>query len=77
MAFIKKLQRISKDRTSIHDVVNASYTVFNEYGRTIFQIDTYGREDRECVGKVSQTVQFDKESARMLIEKLQDVFGLD
>ena len=77
MALIRNLKKMSKERTRVHDVVDASYTVFYDSGKIIFQVDTYGRDDREFVGKVSQSIQFDKESAKMFIEKLKETFNLE
>ena len=77
MAFVENFVEIQKDRTQLHAPVHATCNVFHEYGRTIFQIDTYGSAEREFVGKVSQSIQFDKESAKLLIEKLKKTFDLE
>ena len=76
MALVKKITEIYKERPQIHTPVHATCSVFNEGGHTIFQIDTYGTTEREFVGKVSQSIQFDKESAKELVEKLRKIFGL-
>ena len=77
MVLIRDMLEIGKERTKIHEPVKATYTIFHDCSGTVFQIDTYGSADRECTGKVSQTIQFDKKSAIMLIEKLKKTFDLD
>jgi hypothetical protein len=54
------------DRNSIHDEIDASYTVFENDGRVFVQIDSYGRDERAILGKKSQTIQFDREGYRPL-----------
>jgi hypothetical protein len=64
------------DRNSVHDEIDASYTMFERDGRIFVQIDTYGRESRDIPGKKSQTIQLDKEGAAALIEILRQAFRL-
>lgn len=47
----------------IHKPIKATYTIFEEDGKTIFQIDTYGSPEREMPEKISQSFQVDKEMA--------------
>lgn len=76
MARIEKdrLKRIYKERNSIHQVVQATYTAFDYDGERYFQIDTYGKDDREIPDKISQSIQIDKNMAHELIKLLIDVF---
>ena len=53
-----------------------TYSVFEIDGQKYFQIDTYGKSDREIPGKISQTIQLDKECAKFLVEKLRKEFDL-
>lgn len=78
MAFIKKDQliRLDKNRNSIHKSVSASYSTFEHQGVKIFQIDTYRTDDRKDRGKLSQTMQFDKESASYIVELLKREFHI-
>lgn len=46
-------------------------------GRALLQLDTHGSEKREVVGKRSQTLQFDEQSAAALMRILADAFPLD
>lgn len=75
MAFIRKLEQKHMDRNSIHEEIEASYTVFERDGRTFLQIDSYGRTDREIPGKKSQTIQLDEVGAAQLYSILKSSFG--
>ncbi len=75
MALIKAFEEKRRDRQSIHDAIDATYSVFERDGRTFVQIDTYGRTEREMPGKISQSLQFDDKSARALFDILSDTFG--
>jgi predicted RNase H-like HicB family nuclease len=72
MALIKAFEEKRRDRQSIHDAIDATYSVFERGGRAFVQIDTYGRAEREVSGKVSQSLQFDEKSARELFDILRD-----
>ena len=77
MARITSITKIDKKRNSVHDEVPATYTVFSQNGEKYFQIDTYGREEREFSKKSSQIIQLDKKSAISLIELLVHEFNLN
>jgi hypothetical protein len=63
MALIRKLERSSMSRNSVHDEVECTYTIFRDKtGRRYLQIDTYGSSRREFPGKKSQSVQFGPEA---------------
>lgn len=70
------MDRIEKQRNSIHEEAPATYTVFVENGETYFQIDTYGRTGREHPEKISQSIQLNKDSARRIAKLLIDTFDL-
>ena len=73
MALVKKFVKLEKQRNSVHREVDYTYTVFDDsMGNKIFQIDTYGSPDREIKGKVSQSIQLDKESAEELIKIIKE-----
>ena len=78
MARIKneEFQKISKERNSIHETVDATYCVFEDEGQKYFQIDTYGRNARKIPGKVSQSLQFDETMAKSLVHILSQEFNL-
>ncbi len=73
---IRKIQQIDKYRNTIHEKVSATYTIFTRGEDKYFQIDTYGKEDRQIPEKISQSLQFDRETARFLVDVLTKEFDL-
>lgn len=73
---LDSIKRIEKNRNTIHEKVHATYTVFEMDDEKYVQIDTYGRIDRETPGRVSQSIQFDKETATFLVDLLKEEFKL-
>lgn len=73
---LKTIKRIDKDRNMIHTKVYTTYTVFEKDEQKYFQIDTYGSNEREMPEKISQSIQFDKESAKFLVGLLKKEFNL-
>ena len=73
---VKDMKRIEKLRNSVHEEAPATYTIFEDGGEKYFQIDTYGRNEREFPEKISQTIQLTKESARHLVRLLIDTYDL-
>lgn len=71
---IKHIEKLEKDRNFVHDKVYATYSVFDELGEHYVQIDTYGRSNRELPGKISQSIQLDKTSAKVLFDLLKTEF---
>ena len=71
---IETIIHINKERNSLHAKVFTTYTSFEQDGKKYFQLDTYGRADREMPEKISQSIQFDEESARLLINLLVKEF---
>ena len=53
----------------------ASYRMGQHHGAPIIQFKTIGSEDREFVGKGSQTLQFNPASAHRLYTILRAEFG--
>ena len=72
---IDTIKRISKERNSLHAKVFTTYTSFEQGGKKYFQLDTYGRADREMPEKISQSIQLDEESARLLVNLLVKEFN--
>ena len=73
---IEEFERIEKNRNTVHDSVYATYTVFEQSGERYLQIDTYGKSGRENPGKISQSIQINKEMAQILIEMMKQEFQL-
>lgn len=70
-----QIHKIEKERSNVHKISKASYHVFIEENEKYFQIDTYGSDDRVFQEKVSQTIQFDRDSAMALVELLRKEFN--
>lgn len=72
---ISKIEKLNKDRNSVHEKVYTTYSSFDSCGKHYVQIDTYGRSDREQPGKISQSIQLDKDSAAFVFDLLKREFG--
>ena len=59
MARITRLNRVRKERQSVHQVATCNNDVFVVNGGRYLQIETLGTSQRKVVGVVSQTLQFD------------------
>ena len=73
---IKTIEKLQKERNTVHEKVYATYSTFDSYGEHYAQLDTYGRSDREQPGKISQSIQFDRETASYFVNLLKGEFGL-
>ena len=73
---INRIEKLNKERNTIHDKSYTTYSAFDSYGRHYVQIDTYGRSDREQPRKISQSIQLDKETASYLVDLLKREFDL-
>ena len=68
-------QVVNKNINSKQSITDAQCFYSDVNGETIFQINTVGSSNREFVGKISQTVQLDKDVARTLIKALSQAFN--
>jgi hypothetical protein len=59
---------------SIQPGSSCRHADFERDGRHYLQLETYGSDDREQPGKVSQTLQFDAEGARELVRIVKLAF---
>ena len=69
-------KKIDKQRNTIHDKVVGTYTIFESGNLKYLQIDTFGRLEREMPEKISQSFQFDRESANYIVNLLIKTFEL-
>ncbi len=76
MARIIKIEKLERNRNSIHSEVECTYCTFSEFGKKYIQIDTYGTEQRQVKNQPSQKIQFDKDTAIRLIEILNKEFNI-
>jgi hypothetical protein len=75
MALVRSLAPAGAgERRRVHGEVECGYTVFEAGGERYLQIDTYGSNEREIPGKVSQTIQLDEHGARQLKKLIEQSF---
>lgn len=75
MALIQNIERVTKERQVVHRVTRCVVSDFIGSGdKRYLQLDTYGSEDREFPEKISQSLQFDEEGARSLLQFIREVF---
>ena len=68
MAFVNSFEPIQKERNTVHGAVRCTYTVFTDAsGMRYLQLDTYGSPGRQLKDKISQSVQFDRDSLLRLL----------
>lgn len=60
---IDTIKKLDKEHYSVHEKVVTTYSVFKVDEKKYVQFDTYGKSSREIPGKISQSIQIDKESA--------------
>ncbi len=73
---IKTIEKLHKERNTIHEKVYTTYSTFDSCGTHYVQIDTYGRGNREQPGKISQSIQLDRDTASYLVDLLKREFDL-
>jgi hypothetical protein len=74
MALIKEFVQVYKESNRVHGTVECGWLRFQLAGRTYLQLDTYGSDDRQIPGKVSQSLQLDEDSAAELLNIVREVF---
>lgn len=71
---INTIRRIHKERNRIHERVQTTYTTFENEGKKYLQFDTYGKAGRDFPEKISQSIQFDQDSAQFIVNLLTQEF---
>ena len=74
---ISSMKKVEKQHNTIHSKVTSTYTIFEMYGKKYVQIDTYGNSDREMPEKISQSFQFDRETAKFITKLFIDEFFIE
>jgi hypothetical protein len=71
MALIVKFEKDTREIKSIHPTkVVCKYLVAETGDQKVIQLNTYGSNDREFPGKLSQTLQLDEKAAIELLQIL-------
>ena len=61
------IKRRLQNQESVHKEIKGSYfIVMARNGKKYLQIDTYGSDEREISGKISQSIQFSQEAIEQL-----------
>jgi hypothetical protein len=76
MALVRRFEALESERSQLHQEVEAKYAIFERDGVGFVQINTYGRPDREIPGKVSQSLQLDRQGAEALVAILRKAFAI-
>lgn len=76
MALVRAFSKKERDRSSLHEEIEATYSRFERDGRVLLQIDTYGRSSRQMPDKISQSIQLDRKGGEALYKILKDSFNL-
>jgi hypothetical protein len=75
MAFVKRVVPDEREIRSLHPTeVECSYMVAERDGKLFLQLNSYGSDHRQIPDKLSQTLQFDEESAKELWDVLGSTF---
>lgn len=75
MALISLIEPSLKERQTVHRPTRCLYsTLDGPDGQRYIQLDTYGTEEREHPEKISQSIQFDKQSAAQLLKLIHETF---
>ncbi|MEL7499015.1 MAG: methionyl-tRNA formyltransferase [Planctomycetota bacterium] len=76
MALVTQIKKTNKSRHTIHKPTTCDYSIFvGDDGEQYLQIDTYGSSERELAGKISQSIQFNRDSASQLRALIDNHFG--
>ncbi|GAA6147627.1 MAG: hypothetical protein VX791_13345 [Pseudomonadota bacterium] len=77
MAYVTSVEKDDKRFVkSLHPTqLICTVVVGDNNGKRILQLNSYGSAEREHPAKLSQTLQFDENSARQLYEALSKEFG--
>lgn len=78
MAQVRSLKRDERSASKAHPTeVDCRWQVIRgPGGAVLFQLSTYGSDNRESEPKVSQTIQLNREIAVGLVTHLRETFGL-
>lgn len=58
----------------VHTEVECGYRIVNSGGQVLLQLDTYGSDQRQIPGKISQSLQLDADAALTLVRIVLTAF---
>ena len=75
MAIISSFRKLPRTSGRLHRThVECGYVIFDAGGKRFLQLETYGSDERQIPGKVSQTLQLDEDAAMRLAELIRRAF---
>ena len=75
MARVSSFEEITAPRNQVHRTeVRCGYTTIESEGKRYLQLETYGSDERQIPGKVSQTLQIDAGAAAELLRLIGKTF---
>ena len=78
MARVVRFTRLpERDRERATTEVSCGYRRSTVQGIPVLHLETYGSQQRQITGKVSQSIEVDEEAARQLIDVIKGVFSRD
>ena len=76
LALVTGIEKLDQKVRGTHPTrLVAKYLVGESDGKTVFQLNTYGSDDRQMPDKLSQTIQFNEKAARQLWDALKKEFN--
>jgi hypothetical protein len=75
MALVTLLESTQKERATVHEQTRCLYSIVEgDDGARYLQLDTLGSKGRRLAGKVSQSIQLDRQAAGQLLELIRQTF---
>ena len=74
---LNNIEKLEKLRNTVHEKVYTTYTCFEQDNEKYVQLDTYGKSDRDTPGKISQSIQLNRETAKFLVELLSKEYEFE
>lgn len=74
MAVVRSLERVTGEGRRHPTDVEATYNVVRDGHDVLFQLTTYGSDQRKRPGKGSQTLQLDEAMAGRLLAAMREAF---
>ena len=74
VALIKKFVHRPGSTAGFRSEVECGYRIVHDSARTLLHLETYGSSDRAIPGKVSQSLQLDRNGARQLRDLIDRAF---
>lgn len=75
VALITDLSKAPRN-SRLQNEAECTYNILVENGKKYVQLNTYGSKERVNTNVVSQTIQFNEQSAKQLIQILKNEFSL-